>query len=71
MKTVEDIIAAVSSLSAAERLQLVEAIRDSLLDSPNAEATDSELGPDDIIVRYRGDDAMKVFVELCQLSKNR
>ena len=35
MKTVEDIIAAASSLSAAERLQLVEAIWDSLLESPN------------------------------------
>ena len=35
MKTVEDIIAAASSLSPAERLQLVEAIWDSLLESPN------------------------------------
>jgi putative addiction module component (TIGR02574 family) len=35
MKTVEDIIAAASSLSAAERLQLVEAIWDSLLESPD------------------------------------
>jgi putative addiction module component (TIGR02574 family) len=35
MKTVEDIIATASSLSPAERLQLVEAIWDSLLESPN------------------------------------
>jgi putative addiction module component (TIGR02574 family) len=35
MKTVEDMIAAASSLSAAERLQLVEAIWDSLVESPN------------------------------------
>jgi putative addiction module component (TIGR02574 family) len=35
MKTVEDIIAAASSLSAPERLQLVEAIWDSLLESPD------------------------------------
>ena len=35
MKTVEDISAAASSLSPAERLQLVEAIWDSLLESPN------------------------------------
>jgi hypothetical protein len=35
MKAVKDIIAAASSLSAAERLQLVEAIWDSLLESPD------------------------------------
>jgi putative addiction module component (TIGR02574 family) len=35
MKTVKDIITAASSLSPAERLQLVEAIWDSLLESPN------------------------------------
>jgi putative addiction module component (TIGR02574 family) len=36
MKTPQEILAAAQSLSPAERLQLVEAIWDSLLDTPDA-----------------------------------
>ena len=36
MKTPQEILAAAQSLSPAERLQLVEAIWDSLLDTPEA-----------------------------------
>ncbi len=36
MKTLQEILAAAQSLSPAERLQLVEAIWDSLLDTPDA-----------------------------------
>lgn len=29
---------------------------------PEAEATDSELGPDDIVVRYRGDEVIGLTI---------